>query len=193
MNSSENIRNAFVVVHKTYENIKKLMECCKTIGAEKDNYIGVVDRFLRYKSDNDYSGWYIKDFINLFQKKSDEELENGWRSGAIYVMEIELYKDDANQDWVPTVHLSKFEYDNIDSWSEGCSPANHWRFFYPLRNKDVMDIHQKNGITVAIPRSKELGEKHYWGLKKLTSISLPLTDINAENVQEKIFRNFDKL
>ena len=35
MNSAENIRNAFIVVHKTYENVKKLMDYCKTIADEK--------------------------------------------------------------------------------------------------------------------------------------------------------------
>ena len=87
-----------MVVHKTYENIHKLMEYCKTIVAEKRNYINVIDKFLRYKSDNEYSGWYIKDFIILFQKKSDIELENEWRDGPIYVMEIELYSDDSRSD-----------------------------------------------------------------------------------------------
>jgi hypothetical protein len=191
MNSSKNIRNAFMVVHKTYENVNKLMEYCKTIVAEKSNYINVIDKFLRYKSDNDYSGWYIKDFIILFQRKSDIELENEWRDGPIYVMEIELYSDNSEQ--IPTVYLSKFDYYEIGSWSKGCSPANHWRFYYPLRNKEIMDIQINEEMTMATPKTKELGDKYYWGLIKASYIQLPLTDINADNVEEKIFGGFDKL
>ncbi|WP_379969176.1 hypothetical protein [Ectobacillus sp. sgz5001026] len=191
MNSSENIRNAFMVVHKTYENIQKLMDHCKTIVSEKSNYISVVDKFLRYKSDNDYTGWYIKDFILLFQQRSDNELENEWRDGPIYVMEMELYNDESKQQ--PTVYLSKFEYANIGSWSKGCSPANHWRFYNPLRNQEVMNIQTGKETTIATPKTKELGEKYYWGLKKVSYIDFPLTDVNADNVEEKIFGSFDIL
>ncbi|MGM0878511.1 MAG: hypothetical protein ACQEWV_28400 [Bacillota bacterium] len=108
-------------------------------------------------------------------------------------MEIELYSDDSDQVQVPTVYLSKFEYDTIDSWNKGCSPANHCRFFYPLRNQEVMNIQADNEITISTPKTKELGEKYYWGLTKVTYIRLPLTDINAGNIEEKIFRSFDKL
>lgn len=191
MSSSENIRNAFIVVHKTYENIQKLMEYCKTTAAEKSNYISAVDKFLRYKSDNDYSGWYINDFILLFQRKSDPEQENEWRDGPIYAMEIELSSDNPEQ--IPTVYLSKFEYADIISWQKGCSPTNHWRFYYPLRNKEIMNIQTNGGTTTAIPKTKELGNQYYWGLTKVSSVSLPLTDINADNAVVKIFGTFDQL
>lgn len=193
MNLAENIRNAFTVVHQTYNNIQRLLEHCKITAEEKDNYVSATDKFLRYKSDNDYSGWYIKDFILLFQRKSDPTLENEWRDGPIYVIEIELFSDDTDQPKIPTVYLSKFEYSAIESWSKGCSPSNHWRFYYPLRNKDVMNIVSNNGLTIATPKTKELGERYYWGLTKTTSTSISLIDINAENIQEKVFRNFDEL
>ena len=38
MNSNENIRNAFKVVYKTYENIDKLIKYCKTI-CEDNGYV----------------------------------------------------------------------------------------------------------------------------------------------------------
>lgn len=191
MNSAENIRNAFIVVHKTYENVKKLMDYCKTITDEKSHYIIAADKFLRYKSDNDYSGWYINDFILLFQKRSDAELENEWRNGPIYAMEIELRSDDPVK--APTVYLSKYEYADIGSWNKGCSPANHWVFYWPLRNREIMNIATNKELTTAIPKTKEMGKRFYWGLEKVSYISMPLTDITADNALEKIFGSFDKL
>lgn len=47
MSLAENIRNAFHVVYKSYENIQKLIDYCKTTGLEKSSYVIVVDKFLR--------------------------------------------------------------------------------------------------------------------------------------------------
>ena len=49
MNLSENIKNAFLVTHKTYENVEKLIQYCKTICDKETNYLVVTDKFLRYK------------------------------------------------------------------------------------------------------------------------------------------------
>jgi hypothetical protein len=191
MNSAENIRNAFVVVQKTYENVNKLMEYCKTIAAEKSNYTSAMDKFLRYKSDNDYSGWCIKDFILLFQRRSDIELENEWRDGPVFAIEIELCSDNLEQ--MPTVYLSKFEYSDIGSWGKGCSPASHWQFYYPLRYEERMNFETNGEISKATPKTKEMGDRYYRGLTQVRHIHLPLIDINADNAEEKIFGNFDKL
>lgn len=106
-------------------------------------------------------------------------------------MEIQL--SDENERKIPTVYLSKFEYSNIVSWEKGCSPTNHWRFYYPLRNHDVMNIQPGQEFSISTPKTKELGEKYYWGLTKVTTSSLPLTEVNSDNVIEKIFAGFDKL
>ena len=68
MNSSENISNAVQVLYKTYENVQKLMEYCKAIASE-NGYTCMINRFLRWKSDNSYDGWLLNDFILLFQKE----------------------------------------------------------------------------------------------------------------------------
>ncbi|MFJ5762274.1 hypothetical protein ACIQAA_24755 [Neobacillus sp. NPDC093182] len=136
MSSADNIRNAFHVVYHTYENIHKLMDYCKTVAAEQSDYVSVVDKFLRYKSDTDFSGWFIQNFIILFQNKNNIVFENEWRDGPLYVMELELYNAELNQEEsreLPRIRLSKFEYENMQNWASGCSPANHWRFYYPLR------------------------------------------------------------
>ncbi|MDR7079551.1 hypothetical protein J2Y03_004609 [Neobacillus niacini] len=196
MSSVDNVRKAFHVVYHTYENIHKLMDYCKTVAGEQSGYVSVVDKFLRYKSDNDFSGWFIQNFIILFQNKNDIVLENEWRDGPLYVMELELYDAELESEErkeLPRIRLSKFEYENMQNWASGCSPANHWRFYYPLRNRDIMDI-KKDGDTLSItPIDQEASNRYYWGVKKITSKSIPLIGLNADNVVEKVFKTFDSL
>ncbi len=195
MSSSENIRNAFHVVYQTYENIQKLMDYCKTISNDKSNYINVVDKFLRYKSDNDIAGWYIQDFIILFQNKNDAELDNEWREGPIYVMEIELYNSNVEFESMkdmPCVHLSKFEYKTIEEWDKGASPSEHWGFYYPLRDYDSMHIQEENGILHIKPLNEKASAR-YWEVEKVTSKRIPLVEITADNIVEKVFKTFDIL
>ena len=190
----ENIRNAFIVVHETHENAEKLMGFCRTIAEEKTNYNNVNGKFLRWRSDNQSLGWCIDDFILLFQRETDKMLPNEWRDGPIYAMEIMLSNDEDPKQ-VPTIYLSKFEYENIASWNKGYSPTNHWQcFYYPLSDKDTMEF-QSNGeiISVATPKTKEIAEQEYLGLKKVSFMDLTLIGINAENAEEKIFGNFEKL
>jgi hypothetical protein len=183
-------------VFQTYENIQKLMDYCKTVAPEQSNYVNVIDKFLRYKSDNDPSGWFIKNFIVLFQRKNDIELENEWRDGPIYVMEIELYDQDLYKEAMeslPYIHLSKFEYDRMDEWGKGCSPTNHWRFYFPLRNGDLMDFQQDGDSFISTPKDQGESDRYYWGVKRVTSRRIPLTDVTADHVVEKIFGTFDCL
>jgi hypothetical protein len=196
MSSTNNIRNAFHVVYHTYDNIHKLMEYCKTVGSEQSNYVSVIDKFLRHKSDKDFSGWFVQNFILLFQNKSAIELENEWRDGPLYVMEIDLYdgrKGIEEQQKLPCIRLSKFEYDSIQGWNSGCSPANHWRFYFPLRNKDIMDIQEDGDYLHIQAKDQEASNRYYWGVKKITSKRISLTEITAENVVEWVFGGFDEL
>lgn len=197
MNSTDNIKNAFHVVNKTYENIHKLMDYTKTIAPDRSHYVSVVDKFLRYKSDNDFSGWFIKDFILLFQKSEHHEFENEWRDGPLYVMEIELYDEEleSNEHFTPCLHLSKFTYEegSLQNWGKGCSPANHWVFYYPLRKKELMTIQSEGDITHVTPIDQDSSDRYYWGVREIVSKRIPLTDVTAENVVEKIFGTFDTL
>lgn len=187
MNSAENIRNAFKVVNKTYENINKMMNYCKTIADEGKEYVISVPKFLRWKSDVDFDGWLINDFILLFQGKDDEELENEWRNGPIYVLDIDFNYDDT-----PKVYISKFEYKNIENWSNGCSPANHSRFYWPVRNIDEFDCKEIDNYRIWTPKKakESVADNFYWGIKRAVSYTEELTDINADNIEEKIFDRF---
>ena len=194
MNSvDENIRDAFIAVHKTHENVNQLMEYCRTIANEKTNYKTVNGKFLKWQWNGNYYGWCIDDFILLFQRETDAMLKNGWRDGTVYAMEIMLHNDE-NLEQLPTIYLSKFEYEDIASWEKGCSPSNHQHFYYPTKAKEDMDI-QMNGekIYSATPKMKETADQYYAGVRKVSFIQLPLMSVTAENVEEAIFGNFEKL
>lgn len=197
MNSTDNVRNAFHVVYKTYENVHKLMDYTKTIAPEKSHYVSVVDKFLRYKSDNDFAGWFIGDFILIFQDRDHSEFENEWRDGPLYVMEIELYDEDSEMSntTLPCIRLSKFIYDTetMQGWSKGCSPANHWRFFDPLHNKNTMQITVKNDFSILTPLNQDYSHRNYWDVEKIITKQIPLMDVTADNVVDKIFATFDSL
>lgn len=189
----ENIRSAFIAVHKTHENVYKLMEHCRSIAAEKTNYKSANGKFLKWQSSSNYYGWCIDDYILLFQRESDKKLKNEWRDGPIYAMEIMLHNDE-NVEQLPTIYLSKFEYEGIASWEKGCSPSNHQHFYYPIRETDDMDI-QRNGeeLSLAIPKTNEIADQYYAGVRKVSFVQLPLMSVTAENAEEKIFGNFEKL
>lgn len=189
MNLSENIHNALIVMQKTYENISKLLEYCTVISEKETDYTVAVSRFLRYKSDIDTDGWLISDFILLFQNKNDKELENKWRDGPVYGLDIELNED------VPMVFLSKYEYENIESWSQGCSPSSHWVFDEPMCTDDMDEIEIFDKITERLPKPSVAVQiaKKYWGLKRIVYTKVPLVDITAQNAKELIFGSFEKL
>lgn len=194
MHLNDNIHNAFHVVTKTYENIQKLLQFCATHCQTDSHYVQAVDKFLRFKSDQDVTGWLIRNFIVLFQDVNDPELENGWRDGPIYVLEIDLlsYQQQTTQQH-PLVHISKYEYAAIESWTSGCSPANHWRFYNPRRNEDLLQIERTHNTLSAKAADIDGCDRHYWGIRTITSTSFPLVELTSDNAVHKIFGCFDRL
>lgn len=120
-------------------------------------------------------------------------LKNGWRDGPVYAMEVMLHNDE-HFEQLPSIYLSKFEYEDIASWGKGTSPSNHQHFYYPTKAKEDMDI-QVNGekIYLATPKMKETADQYYAGVRKVSFIQLPLMSVTAENVEDAIFGNFEKL
>ncbi|MBA4688119.1 MAG: hypothetical protein H2184_13255 [Candidatus Galacturonibacter soehngenii] len=187
MNSSDNIFNAFEVVNKTHENVNKLMNYCKNIVNEKGGYVLASPKFLRWKSDGNYAGWNTNSFILLFQDSNDQKLDNEWRDGPVYVLEIDLYNPEAYEK--PMVVIAKFQYENIASWTEGCSPANHYIFYDPLYSFDYNYI--KEDFLVA--EMEENFKQRYWGLNRVVCIEIPLIEITGDNAYDKIFGGFNRM
>ena len=187
MNLDDNIFNAFEVVNKTHENVDKLINYCKNIITEKDEYVLSSPRFLRWKSDGSYWAWNTNSFILLFQDADDNELENEWRDGPVYILEINLYNPLVYDK--PMVVVAKFEYDDIATWSKGCSPANHFIFYQPLYNFDYEELEGDFLVTEIDEESKQ----RYWGLNRVVCFEVPLTEITGQNAYDIIMGGFDKL
>lgn len=187
MNLGDNIRNAFEVVLKTYENVDKLIKYCDLIAVEC-GYESVTNRFLRYRSDLNYGGWFIDSFIKLYQYKEDNILDNEWKDGPIFVMEINFYD-------VPTVYLSKFEYEDIETWVEGVSSTLYWGFTKPVgwegSGFNESAIKDKDGYFISTP-TPDIKDK-YWSVERVIYTKIDLLEIDSSNVNEKIFGEFDTL
>lgn len=192
MNSGENIRNALQVLYKTYENVQKLMDYAKITAREVTDYQLMSPKALRWKSDNDPEGWLLNDFILLFQNSTDPDCESGneWKAAPVYAMELFLGKKDSGD--LPSIYLSKFEYDNINGWNEGCSPANHWVFYWPIRSGDKMNFSADGEYFIGVPKEEKVSLS-YWGLKQVTFTRIDLMSVHSGNLKEKIFGTFDLL
>lgn len=189
MSSSENIAAAFSVVLKTYESIYNLFVFLQSETAKRGEFemMQAANKFLRWNSDTDFRAWAYDDFIHLFQNKSDNELENGWHDGPIYVLEINL-KGDCD---APQVILSRFDYEDIASWSKGCSVSNHYIFYDPLYKQGLASFNDDNISFSSITINDRSGR--YWGLKKIRGLYIPLVEITSENAYEKIIGGFKSL
>lgn len=194
MNTGENIKNAVHVLYKTYENISKLMAQCRA-EAETNGYLLKSDKFLRWKSDSNSDGWLLNSMILVFQRREDPDCNSGnnWKNAPVYTMEICLaLKDDP--DYVPELVLSKFEYTNIETWHEGCSPAEHWGFHQPIHpgKKFPFSVTKDGNFSISTPKSSKKAE-NYWDLNRAISIAYPLMEVTSSNMVELIFGSFDKL
>lgn len=195
MNLGKNIFNAFNVVEKTHENIKKFLEYCITLSRTNDEYELITPKFLRWKSDNYHTAWNLTNVILLFQNKKDLKLKNGYYKGAIYVLEVNLYEPGIYEE--PKVNIAKYDYNNIEEWSSvKISPADHWRIAHPLYNRyqKIEYIENENSYEGEVIKSEiPFVDNNWWGLRKIKGLTLNLKDINNENVNEMIFENFKKL
>src|SRR5947207_821302 len=105
--TSKNIKNAFDVVRKTYENLYKLFSELDAASSEQGFVPITPGIFLRYRSDPEWEhGWMIQTFIKLFQSKDDEPHPAvvGLRQGPIYGVSAYLYKK-------VSLCLARYEYD----------------------------------------------------------------------------------
>lgn len=174
----DNIRNAMKIVRKTQENVGKLMTFTKNLVKESDfGYILLTENFLRYSSDADRWGWTFGSFILLFKRNDD--IKN-----IIYGMQIDL--DDA------AIRVAKYFFDNEINYETRISPAESNKYTNPLWGEGIFDLNHYETFTKSIPKSDYISEK-YSGLNYVLFSEFPLSEINAGNVQEKIFGTFDKL
>lgn len=190
MGIGENIRNALLVLYGTYENVHKLIDYC-TVVARESGYLPVGPRFLRWKSDNDTRGWLINSFVLLYQGDQEEDIEGSdWRNGPVYALDICLGKKH-DKDYIPMIHMSKFEFENMAQLGGRCSAASHWVFHNPVHGDLNCTVSEKEGFRIAEPNERM--RQQYWGLRRVVSTTTPLADITAENLRERAFDTLELL
>ena len=190
MNLGENIHNAFEVVNKTHENVNNLIEFCKLMVNEKKEFDLMSPKFLRYKSDSDYWGWNTTQMFLLFQDMQDEMLENGWRDGPVYVLEILLYDTyECFETIEPRLEIAKFEYEDVKNFPSGVSPTSYYCFTHPLYDLNYEEL--EDGTLVA--DMPEEFTQRYWGVKRVVCKVELLVDVNNENAYDKILGAFKYL
>ena len=178
MNSKtgENILNAVRVITKTHENVYKLLNYCKNLSKKDDsNYELLTEKFLRWKSDSNFYGWLITSFILLFKRNDDD-------NQTIYGIEINLDEVKLN--------VVKYVYSDAVDFERYISPADHWIYYYPVSN-EVGDFTQIDKADYIESTPKDAENKY--GLKRVVFKPFPLVEINADNLNEKIFDTFEKL
>lgn len=192
MNLNENIKNALVVLQKTYKNVNKMLEQCKAISTDYGYF--TLDKTMRYKSDADPNGWLVNSLIMIFQKTDAPDCtKNGWKNGPIYAVQVFLGSVE-EPDLSAQLCVSRFDYDDINGWnSDRFSPADHWAFYNPT-HKISSEFHFTDCGDYLI--SEPINQKYrqqYEGLRKTVSKIFPLSDVTVENLGQLIFKTFDEL
>lgn len=188
----ENIFNAVQVIHKTYENLEKLFSELDLM-APKFNLQTITPKFLRWKSDNHYSGWMISSFIKLYQSVDSDPIEDGsgLRNGPIYVVDITL-RDEYSSIPIITIAKNLYEEGELKEWGRPPAVNEHWGFYYPTRYKEDFKIEQVGDSYRSTPLSKK--KEGYWNIKSSIFKHIPLVQVNsAEAIKEKIFKGMMEL
>ncbi|OPX91219.1 MAG: hypothetical protein A4E53_00737 [Pelotomaculum sp. PtaB.Bin104] len=191
MMNEETIK-AFQTVREAHKNVQEFISRCIALAEEKGEFelapMGKNNTFLRWNSDRDSNAWSYDSFIVVFQRCSDAKLKNGYRNGALYVLELNF----ANFD-IPTANVARYDYDNIaKNWSTApISPGDHWILYQPMYNGIIEFPEYKSGELYCGVVAEPL--ERYWGLKRILGYEVPLSDITADNAYEKIFGVFKEL
>lgn len=192
MSSGKNMHNAFRVVLDTYESVNKLIKFCGSDDIKKKYHLP-TKKFLRYSSDVDYEGWIYWSFIVLFQRIEDgSPNENMWINAPVYAMEVNLDPDTCDE---PELIIAKLEYNNITEWGKGCSPADHYAFYYPIHNDGPFDTVKHERYDEILPEKgqEQYVSNQYWTLRRVIRKKYPLVEITNENAYEKIFGTIEEL
>lgn len=186
LTSNKNIGNAFEVVSQTYQSLEKLFAALDEEAREK-GYLSLVNSapyFLRWRSDQFSSGWLIGSAIKLYQHNTDPELEGGWKSGPLFLIEVHLLNDKAQNSIGPEIITAQFTYENIENvFQKLLGMTDHWKFYDPLR---VLPTHLEEGQE-KFPQFHSVNlDPKYGNLQKICFKRRPLASINWENYKDLI-------
>lgn len=191
MMNEETIK-AFQTVRKAHKNVQKFISRCIALAEEKGEFelapMTGNNTFLRWSSDRDSDAWLYHSFIVVFQRRSDAKLKNGYRNGALYVLELNFIDFE-----IPMANVARYDYDNIaKNWSASpISPSNHWILYQPMYNGLIEFPEYESGEIYCGEATEPL--ERYWGIKRIMGYEVPLSEITADNAYEKIFGTFKEL
>jgi hypothetical protein len=189
--NEETIR-AFHVVQETHKNVQEFISRCITLAVEKGEFELVPmtgnNTFLRWSSDRDSNAWLYYSFIVVFQWRQDTKLKNGYRNGALYVLELNFADFE-----IPMANVARYDYSNIaKDWSTNpISPSDHWIFYNPMYTGIIEFSEYESGEMYCGAVDEPLAR--YWGLKRVMGYEIPLSEITDNNAYEKIFGTFKEL
>ena len=188
---NEETINAFKTVQEAHKNVQEFITRCIALAKEKGEFelapLTVNNTFLRWSSDRDSSAWSYYSFILLFQRCQDAKLKSNYRNGPLYVINLNFIKLK-----IPMANIARYDYDNIANWSSPISPGAHWAFYNPMYNKDIMKIPKVEPGEMYYGKVNEPLTR-YWGLKRVMGYEIPLSEITADNIYEKVFGTFKEL
>lgn len=186
--NGESIVQATNIMIETYENLSILFGELDRVG-EREGYIAITPRFMRYKSDTDYSGWLTTNFIKLYVKTSNpiSSIEDIRELDWFGVM-VDLLGDDEKK--IPMVSIIRYQYDQ-SYWNRLPAVSDHWAFFLPFVEDGFEILHEGNEWTST---SNVRAKKKHLGFEIAKAIDIPLFEINSpEDIQIKVFEGFDRL
>lgn len=191
MMNEETIK-AFQIVREAHKNVQEFISRCIALAEEKGEFelapMTGNNTFLRWSSDRDSNAWSYYSFIVVFQRRSDAKLKNGYRNGALYVLELNFADFE-----IPMANVARYDYENtIKNWSTNpISPSDHWILYQPMYNGLIEFPEYEPGEMYCGEAAEPL--ERYWGLKRIWGYEVPLSDITADNAYEKIFGVFKEL
>lgn len=184
----ESIIQATKILRETYKNLKVLFEELDRVG-EEEGYVTINPRFMRYKSDNDTTGWLTTNFIKLYVKSDvvPEHIED-IRELAWYGVMVDLTNEfDAE---IPMVSIIKYQF-NQSYWNRLPSVSDHWTFWSPFSAGEFSITGEEDEWKVD---SNHKAMKRHSGFERLVAKDIPLFDLkNQDDVREKVFGEFVKL
>lgn len=184
----QNISTAVDILLETYENLNLLFTEMDAL-SEKEGFIPLTPKFLRWKSDSSYEGWLTRNFIKLYQIQNHSSISNlpDINESDIYCVEVDLIGEEG----YPDITLARLSYD-FSQWTRLPAVSDHWIFWDIFRIKNHFEIQEENGRWDSKPFKKS--EKKYWGLKRATAIIIPLTEVkSSESIKSMIFKNLKQL
>ncbi|MDR2089408.1 MAG: hypothetical protein LBP73_08645 [Clostridiales Family XIII bacterium] len=190
---NEETVNAFSTVREAHKTVQTFISHCIALANEAGEFelapMTGNNTFLRWSGDRESYAWTYSDFFVVFQRCADKKLPNGYRDGALYILNLNF---EASEYDVPTVNIARYDYDDIKNWySDPISPGDHKIFYQPMYYDGVLDFLDGPGELYCGEADEPL--EKFWGLKRVMGYEMPMAEITHENAYERIFGTFGKL